>query len=325
MANKQIILTADDYGANDFIDEAIIKGITERKINSVAVFVTYPDSELRVKRLRELQQVEAAKGNPFGIGLHFSITAGWAVTGRQTSLSYPNGSNGLFRDAYDYPFRFVSKLEMQDELNAQILLLKKWLGVVDLIDHVSNHHGVTYIDTDLFHSYAQVIESYRIPIRSPLNWSQSGLKYKDFDPFIPSFPLARQGMKLRWMDKISDALPKSIHARLDYAKQLKLKFPYCVNDTFYGQPFYENLDYLLLQYNKASFDGEENVCAEMMFHLGNYDKSPYSSMESEHINTDGIDGAYYSNRKLELRTIRVYDLDSALQELGINRITYRQL
>jgi len=326
MANKRIILTADDYGACNFIDDAIIKAILERKINSVAVFVTFPDSETRVKRLFALQKEEAAKGNRFGIGLHFSLTAGWAVTRRPTTLSYPNGNDGLFRDAYNYPFNFVSRLEMQEELGAQINLLRQWLGgSLDAIDHVSNHHGVTYIDSDMFRSYAQVVDSHKIPMRSPLNWSVSGLKYKDFDPLIPSIPLARQGIKLRWMDKLADALPARIKERVDYASQRNIKFPFCVNDTFYGQPFYDNLDFLLLQFNDPLLSNATNNCAEMMFHLGDYENSPHYPVPSEKIETDGIDQHYYGNRKLELRALRLFDFESALSDLSVRKIIYREL
>jgi predicted glycoside hydrolase/deacetylase ChbG (UPF0249 family) len=325
MAHKKIILTADDYGACNFIDDAIIKAIKERKINSVAAFVTYPDSQIRVRRLTELQEEETAKGNHFGIGLHFSITAGWAVTRKFTTLSYPNGTDAIFRDAYDYPFRFVSKLEMQEELDAQIKLLASWLGSADRIDHVSNHHGVTYVDTDMFQCYAQVVQAFRIPMRSPLNWSVSGLKYKDFDPFIPSIPLARQGIKLRWIDKLVDVMPAHIHQRVQYARGLNIKFPYCVNDTFYGQPFYENLDFLLLQYADPIFTKNESDCAEMMFHLGNYENSPYNPVPSQQVQTDGIDQGYFNNRKLEFRTLRMFDVERALADLSIQKVTYREL
>lgn len=314
----QVILTADDYGANDFIDKGIERGIQEGIINSVAAFVTHKDSRQRIDKLAALQTAEAQKGNHFAIGLHFSVTSGSPVSGKRSTLTYPETNDVTFRDAYNYPFRKIFEDDLAEELQLQIDTLAGWLGGVHKIDHVSNHHGVTYVEDDLFEPYADVIRKNDIPMRSPLNWSKSKLKYMDFDPLVPLFPLARVGVKLRWIEKIFEAgLLKRITRREGYARDIGVQFPYCVADTFYGQPFIENIDYLV-----AQLSGQEDT-VEMMFHLGHYLKSPRDFVPEEQEETDGVDNAYYPNRKRELNAIRKYNWAECFEELDIKKVTYR--
>ncbi len=320
-----IILTADDYGANDFIDNGIIKAIQDGVVNSVAAFVTFPDSQARIQRLINIKNQQAALGNTIGIGLHFSLTAGWPIIRQKNTLTNPHSNDFIFRNASNYPFNKVSKTEIKNELQAQVDTLAAWVGGVYNIDHVSNHHGVTYIDTSIFNAYADQISNNHIPIRSPLNWSRSRLKYMDFDPFIPSFPLAMQGVKLRWMEKVFETGRKKISRRVEYAQGRGIRFPYCVADTFYGQPFVENIDYLISQLQSTELAEQDNQCVEIMFHLGNYAASPFQPDPDENSETHGIDPSYYSNRKLELNAIRKYNWTMALPEINVQKITYREL
>ena len=46
-----LILTADDYGACDFIDNGIIQALEQGKINTVTAFVTHPESKQRLDKL----------------------------------------------------------------------------------------------------------------------------------------------------------------------------------------------------------------------------------------------------------------------------------
>jgi predicted glycoside hydrolase/deacetylase ChbG (UPF0249 family) len=318
---KKIILTADDYGANDFIDKGIIDGIKSGIINSVAAFVTFKDSKERIEKLIALKKSEALKGNLIGIGLHFSITAGWPIIKKHNTLSYPNINDIIFRDATNYPFERIKEKEIQAELSAQIELLASWLGGIHEIDHVSNHHGVTYLDTSIFRAYSSTIKNnYQIPIRSPLAWSKSDIRFWDYDTKL-SIPLGRQGIELGWTLQLFETFQKNIKKRIKHAEQLALKFPYCFNDSFYGQPYVENINFLLEQFaeNKTA------ASVEFMFHLGYYEKSPHKESPHEKEEIVGINSKYFSFRKLELAAIKSYNWNVRLQEMEIEKIVFRSL
>jgi predicted glycoside hydrolase/deacetylase ChbG (UPF0249 family) len=322
---SKIILTADDYGANNFIDKAVISAIKDGLINSVATFVTFKDSEERVRTLLELQRQEAQKGNLFGIGLHFSLTAGYPVIKEKNTLTYPHTEDIIFREANNYPFERVNEQEIRKELAAQINLLGQWMGSIDKIDHVSNHHGVTYIDSSIFMAYADEIkQNFGIPIRSPLNWSKSGLKFLDYD-ILPSIPLGRQGIKLRWADQLFETLEANIHKRIKYASDNGLVFPFCFSDSVYGQPLVGNLDFLMGQMRSQVLLESPTKTVEMMFHLGYYEGHPDNHYPDENIETDGIDQGYYYKRKLELQALRRCNWKVIFEEMEIDKITYRGL
>src|ERR1044071_629700 len=91
---SKLILTADDYGACDYIDSGIIKGLRERRINSVAAFVCFPDSHERIEKLLKFRKEE---GLDFGIGLHFSATAGFPLTTAKTLRADRNNPKSSFK------------------------------------------------------------------------------------------------------------------------------------------------------------------------------------------------------------------------------------
>ena len=148
-AMASLILTADDYGACDFIDNGIIRALRDRKINTVTAFVTHPDSESRMASLIVLrEELKQQHGYyTFNIGLHFSLTSGTALTGRSSLTDNEAGDDNKFEfhEAKNYPFRKVKHEHLQYELTAQLNLLESWLGNIP-IDHVTNHHGVCYLD-----------------------------------------------------------------------------------------------------------------------------------------------------------------------------------
>lgn len=80
MRTSKYLLTADDYGTIDYIDQGIINVIRAGKINSVACFETrferngemeFPE---RIQKLSDLKKADFE----FSIGLHFFISAGFS-------------------------------------------------------------------------------------------------------------------------------------------------------------------------------------------------------------------------------------------------------
>ncbi|MCW3082723.1 MAG: hypothetical protein JWP12_89 [Bacteroidetes bacterium] len=325
MANKKVILTADDFGAIPFIDKAITAAIKMQNLNCVSAFVCFNDSGKSVKELLQLQLSEAAKGNKFGIGLHFSVTAGEPVTGINNSLTGFYNGQLQFIAPKKYPFKHVTAAinDFKNELKAQIELMGEWLGGIDKIDHVSNHHGVAYVDIDLFEAYIEVISGYNIPIRSPILWSQSHLDYFNAPRLEPPppwrlNPLTKYGIyKLQWFTEVFESI--RFKAKAESAKRKGLILPYCNNDCIYGLPYEKNIVTMIEQYEKAE------MVTEFMFHLGYFERDPHD-VDIKQINTpNGIDPGYFENRMLEFAMLQELDINKLLSDYAIEKVVFRDL
>lgn len=80
MRTSKHILTADDYGAIDYIDQGIMKAIRAGKINSVACFATRCERNCEMELPERIQKLLDLKKEAFefSIGLHFCISAGFS-------------------------------------------------------------------------------------------------------------------------------------------------------------------------------------------------------------------------------------------------------
>jgi predicted glycoside hydrolase/deacetylase ChbG (UPF0249 family) len=324
---SKLILTADDFGACDFIDAGVYQALRTKKINTVSAFVTHTDSGRRIKDLLIFREQEKEKHGTytFNIGLHFSITSGISVLNSRSSLTEEEVSgdgNYYFREAKNYPFRKIKTADLQNELQAQLNTLSAWLGDIP-IDHVSNHHGITYVDSRLFQAYIETIAAYdeeryqrNIPIRSPRSWLKSGLKVWRTDGiFVPTI---RQGIELGFWKKILEVTSKKINERKARTLALAVKCPDLLADTIYGQPSSDNVRFLLEQLKGEAYS------AEFMFHLGH---SAYGYIDPEQI-TDvphGIDPYYFVNRQKELETLLSLDTDHLIRYNDLTKIFYQEL
>lgn len=315
---SKLILTADDYGACDFIDNGIIKAIKAGKINSVACFAVpfgpVDEFDARMDMLLELQ-----KDYDFGIGLHFSLTAGRPLVNKLNSLSTRDKNDGLlyFRSVYNYSFGATKTTDMRKELQAQIDRMAKKLGGLNRIDSVSMHDGIVYLENDLFRQYANVLAMNKyLPVRSPVIWRKAGLPHRNWDE-KPLNPLIRQGIWLRQLNKLRDSL--NHEKRLAIIRELKLRSTTCLVDELYGQPYELNLKELLDCFDYETFS------AEFMFHLGDPDtraqmgfsKALAHKMEAPW----GIDPDYFAGRELELDML----LNSNLEGRPATRSSFRDL
>lgn len=323
MASK-LILTADDYGACDYIDSGIIKALKERRLNSVAAFVCFPDSQERIEKLIKFRKDE---GVNFSIGLHFSATAGFPLSTAKSLRANANDPKSPFKSPEKFfdGTRYV-RSEIGEEIEAQVHAMEAILHdagydkVTKQIDSLSNHHGVVYIDNFLFRDYIRVAEFYGIPIRSPQPWSTSKLKKMNFDGRLFNAAV-REGMKLGFLQRFWSA-PGS-GKRVKLADERGLLFPYCLLDEFYGQPSAGYLQYLLNNYNGQTF------AAEFMFHLG--DKALRPQMDalvkskSESAVLPGINFNYFDNRERELDELIKTPLPSLVKNNNIKMCSFRDL
>jgi len=319
---KKIILTADDYGAIDFIDTGILNALSDRNINCVSAFVCFYDSKKRMETLVQKQN-EVKADHKVGIGLHFSLTTGEPIT--RSDATGLVSHNGRFLSPRKYPFKRVTKAigQFEAELRAQIELLGRWLGGVENIDHISNHHGVVYVDDDLFKVYARVVAEYKIPMRSPLVWSKAKLPFINAYPILtppgmrPFNPLTRYGIReLQWVWEVFEAV--NYRRRVRIAEQLSIPTPFCNNDCIYGLAFKENIERMLDQYV------DRDMATEFMFHLGEADL-PEGHHYDKISAPEGIDNRYFPTRKEESDLLRNMPLKDVLKARSIDPIVYRDL
>jgi predicted glycoside hydrolase/deacetylase ChbG (UPF0249 family) len=316
MRTSKYILTADDYGAIDYIDQGIIKAIKAGKINSVACFVTRFDRENeaelpeRIQKLLDLRK----EGYQFSIGLHFCITSGFSndvdtmLYGNSLTKYNAEKKRHEFKTAINYHFNQVEEEHIEKELRSQIKILQNLLGD-EPIDSISNHHGLVYINTNLFRPYSRVAAELNIPVRAPLTWRKvKGLKVSNWDRKMFN-PTIREGIKLKMLDQLRNALDSK--SRIKIAQNLDLIYPTCLVDEFYGQPFKPNLEQLFESFNDATFS------AEFMFHLADADyRAQHGLNEDQTANIksfDGIDSGYFKWREMEFNTLMNTDLPTKFE------------
>lgn len=320
MSKKQIILTADDYGACDYIDDAIIEAIKNGKINTVTAFVTHPDSKERIEKLIALR-----KNFTFNIGLHFSITSGFPLfkpndaTTLVDSTKRING-NFAFKLAKGLKLNKISKIEVKQELNQQLETLKSWLGNIP-IDHVSNHHGIVNLEMEFFNVFVDAIKEFsdkhqinpRIPMRSPIAWIDH-LKFLNYCSIEEnekalkrlSLPVSKEGIRLGFWTKFNVSFKGNIKRKIKKAETQKINFPDYMAVTFYGQAHYSNLVFLLEQFQNQDFS------AEFMFHLAKGNRPPANEPH-------GINHGYFDDREKEFEILIGLDLDFWLEKFGIEK------
>lgn len=314
---SKIILTADDFGAHDYIDSGIKQALLQKRINSVAAFVCFPDSHERIENLLQFRRDYNLN---FGIGLHFSVTAGYPLSDTDSLVKDPSAQKREFHDPSDFFDRgHYERADISVELNEQIESLEAILHDAGYdtsskrIDSVSNHHGVVYIDNRLFKDYVSVISNYGIPIRSARPWSKSKLKTSNEDGrlFNPTF---REGISLGFLKRAWSA--PLLGKRMRITEQNNLKTTYCLLDEFYGQPSESYLRFLISQYKGRSFS------SEFMFHLGDSTLRP---AESEKKNLPGINFDYFPTREKELKDLLSVNVPDLLQAVKAIPCTFRDL
>lgn len=322
---KQLILNADDYAACQFINDGIIEAIKMNKINSVSCFVTHRDrAEQDILALIDLQQT-----HDFKIGLHFSITCGSPITRCTTMRPQPGKP---FYELHQHNYLDINLDELRTELINQINVLQSYLDQkgAGKVDHITVHHSVVYFFDRLFKVYWEVAKEFDIAIRSPLPWSKSDLNFYSYkeprDIYDLAIPVKLEGIK-NGAKAFWDNL---IHGKLRDREMLKMlksqkkenialqinsirniiRHPHCYADTIYGQPYLENIMFLVSQV-------PENSTVELMFHLG-------TGNENENLPA-GINRGYFKYRKRELAAIRHLDLLQIMKDRKIGMTNYSKI
>lgn len=337
----KVILTADDFGACKFIDDGIYKAIDGGQINTISAFVTHNRSESSIKELVAKRKGMMNNGKyAFNIGLHFSITSGFSLQDKDTSLTVGSPDKPFyFIEAKNYPFHSIDGTDLKNEIIAQLNQLDEWLEE-DLIDHVTVHHGVVYLESSLYQLFIETIAAYTneiknqkysgksIPIRSPQSWFRA----KDvpnccYSPDTGEKQILSEiiveGFELGYWRRIRETTNSKMQAKKEDANKLGIYCSDYLVDVIYNQSCTEGIDCLLKSISK------NDITAEFMLHLGylqdseNLTDAEFNRLvETEH----GINKDYFRKRMIEeLKTIEDINLASKLKEFAIQPIFYSDL
>ena len=314
MKEKHIILNADDFGANDFIDHGIYRAIDAGRVTSVSAFVTHDDSQSRIQQLRK-------KHPQIPIGLHFSFTSGSPISGRDSLLTTREQGRLLFQPVKNYKYRPARKkgVEIANELELQLDRLQNLLGGYHQIDHVTVHHNLTNFELKYFRPKVDVLTRHSIPMRSIHAWSASLTMIDDSDDNrLELAPIMRRGLELKILNIDMLASKK----REKYARKRGLKFPDYLCDVIYGQPSVPHFEYLLDHFKGDDDDTEYSI--EYMLHLG--DRTDLTEDQyKKSLKSHGLNDEYYDMRQKELDTLLSINLDQYLDRYGVRKSCYRDL
>ncbi|UKN00714.1 ChbG/HpnK family deacetylase [Paracrocinitomix mangrovi] len=230
--NHKLILTADDFGVYDEIDNAIISAIQQKRLTAVSVIVTFQGWEQRVEKLLELRQ-----SYDFGIGLHFCITAGKPLVAPPNSPLRHEIQADYFQLVQNYNFKGINKQDIAEELEAQILALKNVLKD-EPIDHLNNHHNIVYAIPEFFDGFLEMAHKYMTPIRSPMSWYR---KFKGIQQ-LPDYeggellsPTMKRGIKIGMWRKLAQQSYGNLLIRMHKANKLSVRYSDVLCEYVYGQ------------------------------------------------------------------------------------------
>jgi chitin disaccharide deacetylase len=127
-----LIVTADDFGLHEAINEAVGKGSAAGVLTAASLMVGAPATADAVRRARELPELR--------VGLHLVMADGWAVLPRRLipALVDEDGrfANRLFVDGIRYLTLPKVRLQLEAEIRAQFSAFAR-TGL--LLDHVNAH------------------------------------------------------------------------------------------------------------------------------------------------------------------------------------------
>jgi len=177
MSNAKIILTADDYGFCDSVDNGIIAAAEKGYISAVAAFANGPDAEKRLDRLKKVQ-ADIEKKGILDVGAHFTITSGKPLSEsiKAEELGFVDGK-GYFRAFTQMKFteekdglkeRRASALI--EELMAQLQVYKN-SGLE--ITNLSSHHNSLTFTEEFFKQLILFSKEVKIPLRSHVIYPRS--------------------------------------------------------------------------------------------------------------------------------------------------------
>jgi predicted glycoside hydrolase/deacetylase ChbG (UPF0249 family) len=298
-----VILTADDYGASENINEGVEFALSRGSITAVSALMNLPASHEDLRRLAD--RFPAA-----GIGVHCNLSTGAPVLdpGRVPSLVDAAG-NFLPLDELLSRIRTVSLAELELELRAQIQALQR-LGIG--VDHLSDHNGVISLYPPFFEVFARLARELEVPVRSPLSASAK------YPRLFPDAGTRKKGKKVAWKVVGRDLcgalgmLPytnsASMEERVARLDGLGIAHPGILIDYLYGNPTPSAAMHILRNLPVG--------VSEIVVHLG-------TSRRSDSYPT-GLDIEYFENRERELAVVTSEYLREYAGSLNVRAIGFSE-
>jgi len=301
---RRLIITADDFGASQNINQGIVQAVEGGIVNTVSAMTNFPLSHGDLKRLHSAFP-------DVGIGVHLNITTGKPICDSEEIPSLV-GEEGCFFtiDRILPELRRISLSELNRELESQVQALEE-LSIP--IDHLSSQHGILGLYAPFFEIVVDLAEKYHSPVRTPL------LASRKFPRLFPQALTQKKARRLAVhfaLKHLVDALLLLEHVSLRKSEELSrlltaraLAHPDIFIDSLYGNPTEENLRHI--------FENLPEGVSELAVHLGSdFREESYPS---------GLDTGYFDARERELALILRSGVRSLLAALDIQLIRFSDL
>ena len=301
---RYVIVTADDFGAAENINEGIEFASARGAITTVSALMNFPFSFSRLQQL-------ADRHPRLGIGVHLNLTTGKPLLDSRQVPTLVDANGDFFTvDGLYARIGTISLAELEQELRAQINALKD-LNIRP--DHLSDHNGVLSLYPPFFDVFARLALEFGLPVRSPLSVS---MKY----PLLfPDAGIRKKGRDVAWrvagrglfnaIGLLRYTNVAQIEERVKLLDALDIPHPDILVDYLYGNPTVSNALHVL-----------RNIPArisEIVVHLG-------TSRRSESYPV-GLDTGYFDNREQELVVVTSTYLAEFAKTLGIVPVGFDDL
>lgn len=148
---RYVIINADDFGLAPCVNRGIAEAYSAGGITSATMMVTMPGFDDAIRTTLALPG--------FGVGLHFNITEGVALSA-PSSIASLAGSNGVF-----YPPQSPKKRELAEialELRAQ---WNRFCATGLRPTHLDAHHHMHQVDAEVYEAMANLAALEKVPMR----------------------------------------------------------------------------------------------------------------------------------------------------------------
>lgn len=331
----RLVVTADDFGACDYIDNGVREGIKAGVVSSVAAMVNFPPRDANhphgaykgsIQAIKDLindvqtsPEYELARKRDVRIGLHFNFHSGFPVFPRKEKvkslLSKKHKVLGqpVFKTIEEFNPDKVKKEEVIKELAAQYSLFHASLGYIP--DHFSAHFPLIFMTPEFFETVCQLAKPFNIAIRNPfLIWQtkNDGKNSANRKTLKATKKFFKKQSKTKHIDlkraiKLVNTLDDTLlngwkKKNIQAMKKQDIRFADYVNVHLYGNgknsDCVDNVLNHLLDFHPEWYEkpSDAPVVTEMVVHLGIGDYNPAQVPR-------GIDENYFGNRHKELKRV----------------------
>lgn len=250
----KLIMTADDYGLCEEVNEGIRDCVKNGTITSVQVLVNMVSDKDMTKLKTAVDQAEVKFKKRCGIGLHFNNTEGGPITDGETTLWDKSKIGGrYFYTIDDLDCDKIDIGDLRKEFKLQYQKLQDYLSGFQEMDSVSSHNNIHFFRAEYLDMMLEETP-HGTPFRSPVRWWSDDLpeteKYSKSKFDLPILP---DGVKtlLRANGSTKSVLWNALKNEylLEARRKIKLNHKVPVNccEEWYGQSSYDYLKWLIPQ------------------------------------------------------------------------------